>query len=155
MTFFSNLIRKIGSCCMFINFACMQKLFSIQNKIIILIVIGQLPQKKLGDSLTWTLRTNVAPSKFLIKPWNAQVCCYVYFTFQKFWKEQSPRHWKFLFFLGYHCSYIPFLSQFPNVIPVVLQSVPWKLHSFPNSSNNFHMLPSLSFPFSSTISTYE
>ena len=144
MTFFSNLIRKIGSCCMFINFACMQKLFSIQNKINILIVIGQLPQKKLGDSLTWALRTNVVPSKFLIKPWNGQVCCYVYFTY-----------WKFLFFLGYHCSYIPFLSQFPNVIPVVLQSAPWKLHSFPNSSNNFHMLPSLSFPLSSTISTYE
>ena len=46
----------------------LQKLFNIQNKILIvikyenikiLIVIGQLPQKKLGDLLTWALRTNV------------------------------------------------------------------------------------------------
>ena len=56
----------------------MQKLFGIQNKINILIVIGQLPQKKLGDLLTWALRTNLVPNKFLIKPRNAQICCYVF-----------------------------------------------------------------------------
>ena len=62
----------------------MQKLYSIRNKINILFVIGQLPHKKLGDLLIWTLKTNVVPTKFLIEPWNEHVCCYISFTFQKY-----------------------------------------------------------------------